>query len=125
IIIAGVKAAGASVVINTILFFVYHAAGIINDKILVQPNQPMTVVPVILSSLIPSLLGACVFFLFEKFSNNGFKIFSIVAVILLVLSFGNPFFGIPDVPVTYGIALDSMHIVVVSSLLYFIRRAKN
>jgi len=124
IITAGAIGAGVSVAINAILFFIYHATGIISDNIFVQPNQPMTVVPVILSSLIPSLLGACVFYLFERFSTNGFKVFSIVAVILLVLSFGNPFFGIPNVTVVYGIALDTMHIVVASSLLYFIKRAK-
>jgi hypothetical protein len=124
IITAGAIAAGVSVAINAILFVVYHAAGIISDDIFIRPNQPMTVLPVILSSLVPSLLGACVFYLFERFSNNGFKIFSIVAVILLVLSFGNPFFGIPNVPVVYGIALITMHIVVTSSLLFFIKRAK-
>lgn len=123
IITAGAIAAGASMVINAILFFIFHAAGFITDDIFVQPNQPMTVIPVIMSSIIPSLIGACIFFLFEKYSNNGLKLFSIVAGVLLVLSFGNPFFGIQGVTVAYGIALNIMHVVVAGSLLYFINRS--
>jgi hypothetical protein len=124
IIIAGAIAAGVAVVINAILFFIFHAAGVLTDDIMVQPNQPLNVVAIIMSSIIPTLIGACIFFLFEKFGKNGFKTFSIVAIILLVLSFGNPFFGIPNVTIAYGVVLDIMHIVVALSLLYFIKRAK-
>lgn len=125
IIIAGAIASLASVIVNAILFFIFHAAGILTDDIMIQPNQPLTVVPIIISSILPSLIGSCIFFLFEKFGKNGFKTFSIVAVILLVLSFGNPFFGIPHVTVAYAIVLNVMHIVVAFSLLYFLKRAKN
>jgi Family of unknown function (DUF6069) len=125
IITAGAMAAGASVVINVILYFVFHAAGIISDTVFVQPNQPLTVVPVIISSILPSLIGACVFFLFEKFTNNGFKIFSIVAVVLVLLSLASPFMQVQGMPVGYGVVLDVMHLVVAFSLLYFINRAKN
>lgn len=123
-ILAGLTAAGVAVVINAILFFILHAAGIITDDIFIQPNQPMTIVPIIMSSIIPTLIGSMVFFLFEKYSSNGFKIFSIVAIVLLVLSFMNPFMGIPNVTIGYGIALNVMHVVVAASLLYFIRKAK-
>lgn len=125
IITAGAMAAGVSVVINAILFYVFKAAGVFTDDIFIQPNQPLTIVPIILSSVMPSIVGACIFFLFEKFSNNGFKIFSIVSIVLMVLSFVNPFVGIKDVTVAYGVVLDVMHVVVAMSLLYFIKRAKN
>lgn len=124
IITVGAIAAGTSVVINAILFFIFHATGIITDSIFIQPNQPLTIVPVIISSVLPSLIGASIFFLFEKYSNNGFKIFSTVSLILLILSFANPFFGISGVTLAYAIVLDVMHIVVALSLLYFIKRAK-
>ena len=124
IIIAGVIAAGVAAVTNAILFFIFHSAGVLTDDIMVQPNQPLNIVAIIMASIIPSLIGACIFFLFEKFGKNGLKIFSMVAIILLVLSFGNPFFGIPNVTIAYCIVLDIMHIVVALSLLYFIRRAK-
>jgi hypothetical protein len=124
IIIAGAIASLVSVVVNTILFFIFHAAGILTDDIFIQPNQPLTVVPIIISSVLPTLIGASIFFLFEKFGKNGLKAFSITALILLVLSFGNPFFGIPNVTVAYAIALNVMHVVVALSLLYFLRRTK-
>ena len=123
IITAGAKAAVVAAGINTILFFIFRAAGFITDSILVE-NKALTVTPIIMASIFPALIGACVFFLFEKFSNNGFKIFSIIAIILLILSFGNPFFGIPNVTIAYGIALDIMHVTVALPLLYFIKKAK-
>jgi hypothetical protein len=124
IIVAGLIAASVSAVINTILFFVFQAAGVFTNDIMIQPNQPLSVIPIILSSIFPTLIASCIFFLFEKYGKNGFKTFSIVSIILLVLSFANPFFGIPNVTVPYAIVLNLMHIVVAFSLLYFIKRAK-
>jgi hypothetical protein len=39
IITAGAMDAGASLVINAILFFIFKAAGVITDDIFIQPNQ--------------------------------------------------------------------------------------
>ncbi len=124
VITAGVIAAGCSAVINALLFFTFHASGVLSDTILIQPGQPLTVVPIIMASILPSVIGASIFFLFEKYSANGFKIFSIISLILLILSFINPFMGIPGVTIGYGIVLNVMHVVVALSLLYFIKRAK-
>ena len=125
IIVAGLIAASVSAVINTVLFFIFQAAGVFTNDIMIQPNQPLSVIPVILASIIPTSIASCIFFLFEKYGRNGFKTVSIVSTILLVLSFANPFFGIPNVTVPYAVALNLMHIVVAFSLLYFIKRAKN
>lgn len=124
IILAGVNAAGVSVILNAILFFIFQSAGVITDTVYIQPNEPLTIVPVIISSIFPTLLGACVFYLFEKYTNNGFKLFSIIAIILMLLSLISPFKAIKDMPIAYGIVLDVMHVVVAFSLLYFIKRAK-
>lgn len=124
IMTAGALAAGASVIMNTILFYTFKAAGVFTDDIFIQPNQPLTIVPVIISSIMPSLIGAGVFPLFEKYLKNGYSIFRIVALVLLVLSFVNPFMGIQGVTIAYGVALNLMHVVVAFSLLYFIQRAK-
>ena len=125
VITAGAIAAGFSMAINAILFFIFHGSGVLSDSIFIQPGQPMTIVPVLLSSIIPSLIGASIFFLFEKYSTNGFKVFSILSIVLLLLSFANPFMAIPNVTVAYGVVLNAMHVVVALSLLYFIKRAKN
>jgi hypothetical protein len=122
-IMAGLIAAGAATVINSILFFIFHSAGIIVDTILIQPNQPMTIVPIIISSIVPTLIATLVFFLLEKFTKNGFKIFRIISIILLVLSFVNPFMGIQGVTIGYAIVLNIMHVVVVAALLYFISKS--
>jgi len=63
---AGAFAALTAAVINAILFFIFHAAGILVDTIFIQPETPLTVGPVLFSSIIPTLLASIVFFLFEK-----------------------------------------------------------
>jgi hypothetical protein len=117
---AGLMAAGTATVVNAILFYIFHASGFIVDTIFIQPNQPMTIVPIIVSSVVPTLIATLVFFLLEKYTTNGFKVFRIVALVLMALSFINPFMGIKGVTTAYAIALNIMHVVVVVALLYFI-----
>lgn len=125
VMIAALTAAAVSAVINSILFFIFHSIGWITDDVFVQPNQPLTVVPVIIASIMPSLVAALVFFLLEKYTDNGFRIFSIVSIILMLLSLAMPFTGIPDVTTKYALALASMHFAVPLMLLFFINRSKN
>ena len=120
---AGLMAAVAATVVNAILFFVFHATGVISDTIFIQPNQPMTIVPIIISSILPTLIATLVFFLLEKYTKSGFKVFRIISIVLLVLSFINPFVGIVGVTVGYAVVLNIMHIVVVAALLYFIGKS--
>ena len=120
---AGLLAAITAVIINVILFFVFHAAGIIIDTIFIQPNKPMDAIQIIIATVIPTLIASMVFFLIEKYTKNGFKIFTIVAAVLLALSFLDPFMAIPGVTIGYALALNLMHIVVVVALLYFISKA--
>ena len=120
---AGLMAAVAALVINVVLFYIFHSTGVIDDKILIDGKQPLSILPIIFSCIIPSLIAAFVFFLMEKFTNNGYLIFSIVSIVLLILSFLSPFMTIKGISVGYGIVLSLMHIVVALSVLYFIRRA--
>jgi drug/metabolite transporter (DMT)-like permease len=113
-----------SAVVNSILYFIFHATGVIPDDVYVQENQPLTLLPVVISSFVPSLLAGVVFYLFCRYTRNGFRYFSILAIILLFLSFANPFMAIKNIPLGMGIALSVMHIVVVASLLYFFNRFK-
>lgn len=123
-LIAGLLAGLTAAAFNAALFLVFHAAGAISDTIYPQPNAPMTILPVIMASVIPAIIGSLVFFLFEKFTNKAYKIFSIVTIVLMVLSLYSPFTVIPDVTTSYALVLCAMHIVVPLTLLYFIRRAK-
>ena len=80
-------------------------------------------VPVLISSIMPTLIASLVFFLLEKYTTKGFKLFTIIAIVLGLLSFINPFMGIPNVTTGFSMALDLMHVVVVGALLFFINRA--
>lgn len=122
--IAGLMAAAVSATINVILFFIFKALGLITDDIFVQPYQPLTVIPVVFSSIFPTLIAAFVFFILEKYIKNGLGIFTILSIGLMLLSLVTPFVGIPNVTIKYALALEPMHFVVALTLLYFISRSK-
>ena len=122
IITAAAVAGIISAVVNSILYFIFHAAGVIPADVIIQGNQPLTLFPVLISSFVPSLLAGIVFYLFCRYTQNGYRYFSALAVVLLLLSFANPFIAIENIPLGMGIALNVMHIVVVASLLYSFKR---
>lgn len=62
VMMAGLTAAAVSGISNSILFFIFKSIGWITDDIFVQPNQPLTVVPVIISSIVPTRLLLSYFF---------------------------------------------------------------
>ena len=62
-------------------------------------------------------------FILEKFTKNGVKLFSIIALVLMVLSFINPFMGMPNVTLAYALVLNLMHLVVAGAVLYFLGKA--
>ena len=120
---AGALAAIVAVVINSILFFIFHQAGVISDTVFVEPNKPLTVMPVIISSTLPSILASIVFFFFEKFTKNGFRNFTILSIILGLLSLGSPFMVLKEAPIGYILVLNLMHVVVIAAILFFINKA--
>jgi len=120
IITAGLMAGGVSAIINSILFYIFHTANVLVDSIHIQPNTPLTIVPIIMSSIMPSIIGSIVFYFIQKYSANGFKIFRIISIVLVALSLISPFTNIPDVTFGYAMVLNVMHILVAVDLLYFI-----
>ncbi len=119
---ATLLAISTSIGINALLFLVFHSTGVIDDSIFVQPEQPLTLLPVVLASTFPTFIGALIFFLFAKFSKKGLLWFSILSLVLVVLSLASPFTNIPNVTFGYACVLDIMHIVVAGSLLFFLNR---
>ena len=120
IITAGLLAGGVSAILNAILFYTFHSANVLVDSIQIQPNTPLTIVPIMISSILPSLIGSVVFYFIQKFTSNGFKIFRNVSIVLVALSLVSPFTNIPDVTFGYAMVLNIMHILVAVDLLYFI-----
>jgi mannose/fructose/N-acetylgalactosamine-specific phosphotransferase system component IID len=121
---AVVFAALSSAVINATIFFIFKAMGIF-DATIIDPksNASLTIAPVLMASIMPSLVAGLVFFLFEKYSKNGFKIFSIISIILVLASLFSPF-SIPNVSMGFAIGLNLMHLAVAGNVLFFINRAK-
>lgn len=112
----------AAALLNALLFQVFSVAGIISEQIVIPGQGPITLLPVIISSFIPSLLAGLVLALLGRFSRQPFKIFRILALVLVVLSFLNPFLGIPGITLSMGIALNIMHVVVAASDVYVFER---
>jgi hypothetical protein len=104
-------------VINAVLFWIGSATGAVPaDLIIPNAGQPLTIVPVIISSVLPALVAGLVFFLLIRFTRNPLRIFNWVAAIVLLLSFASPF-SIPNVPVGMVVVLELMHVVVAGAVL--------
>lgn len=113
--LAGAIAAG----INSVLFLIGSAIGLMDASVLVPGmNAPIMVTQVIMSSFIPSLIAGLVLAGMNYFLNKPLKIFRIVALVLLILSFSNPFMAIPGIPLGMGLWLNLMHVVVAGTVVY-------
>lgn len=110
-------------IINAVLFFIFKALGFFTDDIFIQPNQPLSVVPILISSILPTFVGGLLFFVLEKYTAKGFIVFSIISIAFLLFSFSSPFMQIPNITMAYGIALNILHMVVAVDLLFFINKA--
>ncbi len=106
-LLAGLGAAVA----NAVVYFITSAAGAIPNSVLIPGmNQPVTVILVILNSFFPAILAAVLLALLNRFTRRPVRLFRIIAAVLLVISFVNPF-TIPGAPLAMILALDVMHIV--------------
>jgi len=118
IIVYALAASAVATAANVILYFISKSAGFLPDNALI-PNQskPITLLPVIFSSIVPSIIAGLVMAITHRFAKNSKKIFNTIAVSLLIMSFANPFF-IPGVPMMMAIMLNLMHVTVAGSLIY-------
>jgi hypothetical protein len=119
-------AAAVAAIINAVLFFIGDATGIMDKNVGIPgPDgsvQAITLVPVIMSSIIPTLVAAGVLMMLNRFTANPMRIFGIVTIVILVVSMGNPFMGIPGISTGMGIWLDLMHVVVAGVAWYAFSR---
>lgn len=118
-------AAVVSALINVVLYFIGSAAGIMDNSVGVpSPSgvEPITVIPVIISSIIPTLLAGVVLALLNRFTNNPLRIYGIITIVLFVVTLANPFMAIPNIPIGMGIWLNLMHVVVAGVAWYAFSR---
>ncbi len=116
--LAGLVAAA----INTVLFFVGGAAGAVPQNVII-PNagQPLTVIPVIISSILPSVVAGLVLALLNRFTKKPLLVFNIIAGVFLVLSFFSPL-SIPGAPTNMIVLLNVMHAVVAGAVVVAFNR---
>ena len=123
-LMAGLYALIIATVGNVIVFYVSTSLNALTSDFLLQDGKPLTVFHAIFSTVMSTVVAILVFYLLERFTKMGYKLFLIVSVIIFVL-FAIPPFQIPGVSTAYAIALEVMHVVVVVPLLFFINRAVN
>lgn len=115
-----------SLLINVGLYFAGTSAGIMRtDLIMPEGGDQITLFPVVMSTIIGTIGGILVFKLISRFSSNPFSTFRIVALVVLILSFGLP--ATIDMPLSMMVLLNIMHVTVAVFLLYFLnlyRKAK-
>jgi hypothetical protein len=120
IMLGGAKAIVVAVVVNAVLFLIFHQAGVISDAIML-PNEggPITLMHIVFSSIMPLVVATLLYLLLARFTNKATRIFRIVAIAFLVLSFITPF-NIPGITIGMVLVLNLMHLVAGGSTLYFL-----
>lgn len=112
-------AAGLALVINGILFFIINTTGKITNHFFTDASQPLPLSSVFISSIFPCLIGSIVYFLLEKLTTNGLKIFSGFALFYVQFSMLKPFLEEHDLSI-YHFLISIMHLVDTLLLCYFI-----
>jgi|GEM_PF-1389512 hypothetical protein len=118
------KTALYSILMNVLLYVLFERLGVIHKTVFINddPNMPITLGPVIISSIVPTLLGGLVFWLMVRYLKKGVTVFGITAVTLGLLSFAMPF-SLPEVPLGMAMALNLMHVVVIYNMLHYFRKS--
>jgi len=119
-------AAVAAAVGNAVVYFVASALGAMPQDFVVQGSGPITLAPVVLSSLIGAAGAAVIFAVVVLLSRRPIWTFRIVAVVALVLSFVTPL-TIPGAPLSLILTLELMHVVaavIITGVLTTLTRAK-
>ena len=119
-------AAVAAAVANAVVYFVASALGAMPQDFVVQGSGPITLAPVVISSLIGAAGAAVVFAVVALLSRRPIRTFRIVAAGVLVLSFATPL-TIPGAPLSMILTLELMHVVaavIITGMLTTFARAK-
>lgn len=123
IMLSSLIAGGISIVLNGIVYYAGKSAGAFPETVLLQEGgTPLTIIPVLISSMAPSIVAGLVMGLINRFSKKPMMVFTIITAILLPLSFINPFM-IPQVPLAMAILLNVMHVVVAGNLYLQFKKA--
>jgi hypothetical protein len=115
----GLYAGLISATVNIILFFLFKGLDILSDSVFITHSQPLTVLPVMIASFVSSIIGSVILYFLLRYTNNGMYIFSIITMVLVLISLFEPFIVIKNITLLYGVALGMMHVIVAVILYQF------
>ena len=110
-------------VINAVLYFIGAALGWMPETVLTPMGVPVTIVPVVASTVVALVVATIVYSILNRFTGNPNRWFTIVAVVLLVVSFASPL-TLPGAPTMMIVVLEAMHLVAGVAAIYFLRRSQ-
>ncbi|MGL5889809.1 MAG: DUF6069 family protein [Bacteroidia bacterium] len=113
-------AAVTAVVINVIVYYVFKAmGGFPEDFIIPQAQGPLTIAPVIISSLLTAIVAGLIYLLINRFTGKPQLIFRIIAIVVFLLSVYSPI-AIPDAPGAMIWGLELMHLVSAAVIVWLL-----
>lgn len=83
--------------------------------------QELTAMTILLASTMPIIVGSLIYLVLLKYTNNPKWIYWTMALLMMFLSFINPFM-IPGVEISTAISLNIMHIVCAVGSAFFLTR---
>lgn len=107
----GAVAGVAAAMLNAVVYLVASAVRAIPQGVEI-PNTggPLPLGAVVVFSFVPALLAAGLLALLGRFARRPLRVFTVVAVVVFVLSLYTPF-SIPGAPVAMILTLELMHAV--------------
>ena len=113
-LVAVVGAAAA----NAVFSYIAAALGAFPQSVIIpHAPAPLPPAPVIISLALGAVAGTVVFTIIARFARRPIRLFRIVAVIGLILSFASPF-SIPGVPFGMVLGLELMHIIAAAIIVW-------
>lgn len=106
-------AAVLAAVANAIVYFAASGLGAIPRDVLLpmaSGEAPLTVGPVAITSVVGAIGAAIAFAIIGLFARRPVRLFRVVSVVALILSFAMPF-TVPGVPMAMIVSLEVMHVV--------------
>ncbi|MEZ4799228.1 MAG: DUF6069 family protein [Flavobacteriales bacterium] len=121
---ATLVAASLSSAINVLLFSFFTHKSWLNPMLKTGENesvQELTAMGILIASTLPIVVGSLIYLLLVKYTNNPKWIYWTMALLMMFLSFINPFM-IPGVEISTAISLNIMHIVCAVGSAFFLTR---
>lgn len=116
-------AAGIAAVVNLLIWLL---AGVANLPLNIQmggpeaPVVPLSAGPVIVMSVVPALAGAALLWLLGRVTAQPFRWFTIIAVVVLLLSLAGPL--LLPVALANKLVLSLMHVVAAGVIVGILRK---